>query len=506
MEIKNADTSLSLVRAESNGAEISDSTDFSQGHLAPALSAFFNGNPVATFVINADHVITHWNRACEYLSGMPASEMIGTRRQWAPFYKEARPVMADLIVSGNLEEMANMYCTDKFKRSSLIPDAFEAEIFFPELGVNGLWVHITASPLCNLQGQVVGAIETLQDISERRIAEEALHRAHADLEYVVECRTAELADANLKLAQDIRLREKSDSDTRRRNAELTALNAKLSAAKKQLFQAEKLASIGQLAAGVAHEINNPIGYIFSNFGALENYLDGMFRMLAAYEAAEPEIASAEVAAKVRSVREQVELVFLKEDIPALMRESREGIVRVRKIVQDLKDFSRVDENQEWQWANLHQGIDSTLNIVNNEVKYKADVIKEYGDIPDVECLPSQINQVIMNLVVNAAHAIDSERGRIVIRSGTMDERVWIEVADNGAGIPEENLTRIFDPFFTTKAIGKGTGLGLSLSYGIMQKHDGSIEVKSQCGVGTTFRIMWPIHHTEKNIGEKGREA
>lgn len=504
MENTNIDIRLPMVRTESDACETSGTADFSQGMLAPALSAFFDGNPVATFVINADHVITHWNRACEHASGMSASEMIGTRNQWLPFYSQQRPVMADLIVSGSLEVMVDTYY-DKFKRSSLIPDAFEAEDFFPKLGNNGLWMHFTAAPLRNLHGQVVGAIETLQDVTERRIAEEALRLAHADLEHVVECRTAQLADANLKLAEDIRCREKSEADTQHRNAELTALNAKLSMAQEQLLQSEKLASIGQLAAGVAHEINNPIGYIFSNFGTLENYLDGMFQMLAAYEAAEPEIASAEVAASIRHVREQVELSFLKEDIPALMRESREGIVRVRKIVQDLKDFSRVDENQEWQWANLHQGIDSTLNIVSNEVKYKADVVKEYGDIPDVECLPSQINQVVMNLVVNAAHAMGNERGKITIRSGVTGGDVWIEVEDNGTGIAEENLTRIFDPFFTTKAIGKGTGLGLSLSYGIMQKHDGSIEVKSQCGAGTTFRIIWPIHHVgKKNIegGEK----
>jgi two-component system NtrC family sensor kinase len=504
MEIKNIDISLPIACAENDAAETYDVTDFSQGLLAPALSAFFDGNPVATFVINADHVITHWNCACEHASGMLASEMIGTRNQWVPFYREARPVMVDLIVSGSMEQMAGAYYQDKFKRSSLIPDAFEAEDFFPKLGKNGLWMHFTAAPLRNLHGQVVGAIETLQDVSERRIAEESLRKAHANLEHVVDCRTAQLADANLKLAEDIRHRKKTNADTQHRNAELTALNAKLSMAQQQLLQSEKLASIGQLAAGVAHEINNPIGYIFSNFGTLESYLEGMFQMLAAYETAEPEIASAEVAAKIKSVREQVELSFLKEDIPALMRESREGIVRVRKIVQDLKDFSRVDENQEWEWANLHQGIDSTLNIVSNEVKYKADVVKEYGDIPDVECLPSQINQVIMNLVVNAAHAMGNERGTITIRSGTMGKKVWIEVADNGAGIPEQNLTRIFDPFFTTKAIGKGTGLGLSLSYGIMQKHDGSIEVKSQCGAGTTFRIMWPIHHAENKNTEEGK--
>jgi two-component system NtrC family sensor kinase len=144
-----------------------------------------------------------------------------------------------------------------------------------------------------------------------------------------------------------------------------------------------------------------------------------------------------------------------------------------------------------------QGIDSTLNIVSNEVKYKADVVKQYGDIPDIECLPSQINQVVMNLVVNAAHAIGEQRGRITLRTGRDGESVWLEVADNGAGIARENLSRIFDPFFTTKAVGKGTGLGLSLSYGIVQKHEGRIDVDSEPGRGTTFRITLPIRHAEQ---------
>jgi len=260
----------------------------------------------------------------------------------------------------------------------------------------------------------------------------------------------------------------------------------------QLVQSEKLASIGQLAAGVAHEINNPIGYIFSNFGTLEGYLDKLFEMLAAYEQAEPGVNPPDAAHRLRGLREQVELEFLKEDIPVLMRESKQGIVRVRQIVQDLKDFSRVDSTQDFQWANLHHGIDSTLNVVASEIKYKADVVKEYGDIPDIECLPSQLNQVVMNLVVNAAHAMGDARGRIVIRTGTEDDQVWLEVADNGSGIPPETLTRIFEPFFTTKPVGKGTGLGLSLSYGIVQKHQGRIEADSVVGQGTTFRVTLPI--------------
>jgi signal transduction histidine kinase len=275
---------------------------------------------------------------------------------------------------------------------------------------------------------------------------------------------------------------------------LKDVNGRLSEAQDKLVQSEKLASIGQLAAGVAHEINNPIGYIFSNFGTLEKYLADLFEMLAGYEAAEAELAGTPVAARLKALRERVELDFLKEDIPTLMAESKEGITRVRKIVQDLKDFSRVDAHQEWVWSNLHQGIDSTLNIVNNEIKYKAEVVKEYGTLPDVFCLPSELNQVFMNLLVNAAHAITAERGLITIRSGTDAENAmaWIEVTDNGAGISKENLTRIFDPFFTTKPVGKGTGLGLSLSYGIVRKHQGQLDVRSEVDRGTTFRVTVPI--------------
>src|SRR5574343_1138295 len=186
--------------------------------------------------------------------------------------------------------------------------------------------------------------------------------------------------------------------------------------------------------------------------------------------------------------------YLKEYIPTLMHESRDGIQRVRKIVQDLKDFSRVDARQEWESVDLHAGIDSTLNIVNNEIKYKADVVKNYGPLPEVQCLPSEMNQVFMNLLVNAAHAITSERGTITISTGAEGPNVWVEVADTGAGIAQENLKRIFDPFFTTKPVGKGTGLGLSLSYGIVQKHSGHIDVKSEPGKGTCFRITLPVRH------------
>jgi signal transduction histidine kinase len=296
-------------------------------------------------------------------------------------------------------------------------------------------------------------------VTDRKNAEKALRQYQADLEKLVTERTMQL-----------------------------------SATKDQLVQSEKLASIGQLAAGVAHEINNPIGYVFSNIGTLEGYLSSLFTLLDAYEVAESTFTDPAMLAGMKALRQKIDLAFLKEDIPLLMGESKEGISRVKRIVQDLKDFSRVDSTQEWQWADLHQGIDSTANIVANEIRYKADVVKEYGDLPEVECLPSQLNQVFMNLLVNSAHAMGEARGRITIRTGVVGDTVWLEFSDTGSGIPEEIRQKVFDPFFTTKPVGKGTGLGLSLSYGIVQKHHGQIELRSEVGKGSTFRITLPVKH------------
>jgi two-component system NtrC family sensor kinase len=461
----------------------------------PAISEFFDGCPAPAFAIDADHVITHWNKACEYLFGLSAAEMVGTKNQWRPIYQHERPVLADLIVAGDFNNIHSKYYkgNETFRASPLIPNAFEGEDFLAHLGENGRWIYFSAAPLRDGDGTIVGAIEVMRDTSAQKLAESDLQKIRQDLEILAAERSKQLAEANKRLEEDIRQRAIVEAELTRRNTELTSLNEKLSMAQQQLLQSEKLASIGQLAAGLAHEINNPIGYIFSNFGTLETYIANLLQMLTVYEEIEPEMAASPFLEKIRQTREQVELDFLREDIHSLMSESKEGILRVRKIVQDLKDFSRIDASQEWQWVNLHDGIDSTLNIVNNEVKYKADLFKEYGNIPDIECLPSQINQVILNLVVNAAHAIQSNRGKITLRTGSDDKRVWIEVIDTGSGIAKENLTRIFDPFFTTKPVGQGTGLGLSLSYGIIQKHCGEIQVDSEIGKGTTFKVILPIN-------------
>ncbi|MCX7290941.1 PAS domain-containing protein, partial [Janthinobacterium sp.] len=361
--------------------------DTDAGHARPAapatrqgdsiaLSAFFDGHPVATFAIDTDHVVTHWNSACEQLLGFTAAEMVGTRDHWKAFYPQPRACLADLLVADDIAFGESELYQGKLQRSVVIPGAYEAKDFFANIGPDGHWLHFTAAPLRDLDGRLVGAIETLRDVTERHHAESALRKAHANLEHLVARRTAQLAEMNERLADDIRQREIADLELRERNLALTELNSKLSLAQQKLLQSEKLASIGQLAAGVAHEINNPIGYVFSNVGTLEGYLDDLFSMLDAYEEAEPAVADAVVAARLRALREQIDLDFLRTDIPLLMGESKEGIARVRRIVQDLKDFSRTDEHQEWVWADLRQGIDTTLNIVNNEVKYKADVVRE----------------------------------------------------------------------------------------------------------------------------------
>jgi signal transduction histidine kinase len=233
-----------------------------------------------------------------------------------------------------------------------------------------------------------------------------------------------------------------------------------------------------------------MAFISSNLGALKEGVSDLLAVIAAYRNAASLIAaSPAVEARIRETEERADLEFLRTDLGALIVESLEGAGRVKRIVQDLKDFSRADSG-EWAMARLESGIDSTINIVWNEIKYKAELVKEYAGLPEVECIAGQLNQVFMNLLINAAHAIE-EQGQITMRTGHDGEHVWVEVEDTGKGIEPEHLGRIFEPFFTTKPVGKGTGLGLSLSYGIVSKHGGRIEVKSEVGKGSIFRVVLP---------------
>ena len=258
----------------------------------------------------------------------------------------------------------------------------------------------------------------------------------------------------------------------------------------QLLQSEKMASIGQLAAGVAHEINNPIGFILSNLTSLEKYVDKLTDFISAQQEVVNTLEGTDAVEALKEKRKKLKLDFISEDIKDLIHESLEGADRVKTIVQNLKSFSRVDQ-AECKLSDLNECIESTVNIVWNELKYKVSIRKDYGDIPLTRCYAQQLNQVFMNLLVNAAQSIEKQ-GEIGLRTWNDNGSILISFSDTGSGIPEEIRNRIFEPFFTTKDVGKGTGLGLSISYDIVKKHQGEITVDSEVGKGTTFTVRIPV--------------
>ena len=565
--------------------------------LSGMLRQIVDGAPLASFVIDQNHRVTHWNSACERLTGLPRQKVVGSRDAWRAFYDDERPLLADLIIDGVSEAAIKAFYGDTAHTSKTVPGGYEVESFFPQFGpqgAEGAWLFFTAAPLRDTEGKIIGAIETLQDVTVRRRSEEELLQHRIDLELLVKQRSAELAatvrelerfvssspvgvayssagkilrvnaamadmfgytqeamtgmagrklylseedyanlghlagrqlsrgeplhhemwlshsdgraiwvqiDAHVANHEDTAqgtwwmMQDRTEIRTAQeqleaRFEELRAINTRLEEAQNQLLQQDKMASIGQLAAGVAHEINNPVGFVSSNLNSLRQYVDGLLALSTAYEAALAAPGDALAAAALAAKRQEVELDYLREDLPQLLDECGDGLGRVKKIVQDLKDFSRVDQAN-WQEADLNVGLESTLNVVRHEVKYKAEVIKELAPLPPVICLAAQLNQVFMNLIVNAAHAIP-DQGTITLSSGTQGDWAWVQVSDTGCGMSETVRRRIFEPFYTTKDVGKGTGLGLSLSFSIVQKHGGAIQVQSQPGKGSAFRVWLPI--------------
>jgi len=284
--------------------------------------------------------------------------------------------------------------------------------------------------------------------------------------------------------------KKAAEELTRKNLRLNEALAALKRSQAKVLHQEKMASIGQLAAGVAHEIDNPIGFISSNLSTLGKYLSRLSGFLAVQSECIAAGASPERVESVRQQQASLKIDYIVKDLEDLVRESLDGAERVRSIVSDLKSFSRVDES-EFKRADINECLRSTINIAWNEIKYKATLEKELGEIPQTRCYPQQLNQVFMNLLVNAAHAIE-DRGVITVRSWEEDGNICVTVADTGQGIPEANLNRIFEPFFTTKEVGKGTGLGLSITYDIVKKHNGEITVRSEPGKGTVFTVRIPV--------------
>jgi two-component system NtrC family sensor kinase len=260
-----------------------------------------------------------------------------------------------------------------------------------------------------------------------------------------------------------------------------------------LLHAEKLATVGQLAAGMAHEINNPVCYVQSNLGSLREYLNELFSLIESLEGVmhDERLSVAERIALIEEHKRRCEYTLIATDLPMLLEECLEGVERIRNIVQNLRDFSRVDTAEGFRLFDVHRAIDTTLGIVRTLVGGSTCFSTDFENLPLIECNPTELNQVLMNILVNATQAVDRD-GLIEIRTGQGDGRVWIEIRDNGCGIDEAVMRRIFEPFYTTKEVGKGTGLGLSISHGIVRKHGGEITVRSRPDQGTTFRITLPL--------------
>lgn len=295
-----------------------------------------------------------------------------------------------------------------------------------------------------------------------------------------------------------------------KNGKLKSTLENLEKTQAKMLQSEKMASIGQLAAGVAHEINNPTGFVSSNLNTLGDYQEDLSRVLTDYqelkkalkalpEGSLPETHAA-LLAKVEASEEEVDIDYIQDDVGDLIGDSREGTERIKKIVDDLKQFAHPGE-EKMKATDVNAGLESTLNVVNNELKYKATIVKELGELPLVMGYPQQLNQVFMNLLVNAAQAIE-KAGEIKIVTTNIDGLLDIRISDTGCGIPEENLHKIFDPFFTTKDVGEGTGLGMNIAYNIINKHNGSIRAESEVGEGTTFIIQLPAVSEEDDPSQE----
>lgn len=303
----------------------------------------------------------------------------------------------------------------------------------------------------------------------------------------------ELALYALQQSQQELAAEKEGLERRvqERTQELTQTLDDLKQTQVQLIQTEKMSSLGQMVAGIAHEINNPVNFIYGNLEYATRYAQDLLNLVVLYQQ--------EYTAPTPPIQNQIEAIdlhFLVNDLPKLLTSMKMGTQRIQQIVLSLRNFSRLDES-EMKFVNLHEGMDSTLLILNNRLRSGIEVVREYGDLPLVECHPAQMNQVFMNLLSNSIdalleHQCPTQQQILIHTHQVSDKQVCIAIRDNGPGIPNDIQDKLFDPFFTTKPVGKGTGLGLSICYDIVKKHRGEIHLHSKLGQGTEFRLLFPI--------------
>ncbi|BAL25712.1 ATP-binding protein [Azoarcus sp. KH32C] len=326
--------------------------------------------------------------------------------------------------------------------------------------------------------------------------------------FPVEYTAAPLVDSDQSVGgvvvfRDVTKRREQESLLRETIVQLRETNARLADTQMQLVQTEKLVGLGGLAAGVAHEINNPIGFVSSNFAVLANYVQDLLELIERYEALLADTSDLQTQTVVRRLHDEADIDFVREDAQALIAETRDGLQRVIRIVADLREFSRVDASTDWGTVDIHQAIEMTLRVVAPTLAGKATVVREEAALPSIRGNAAQLNQVLMNLLLNAAHAIE-QQGKITIRSSRSDDEICIEVEDDGCGMAPNVRERMFDPFYTTRPVGQGTGLGLSVAYSIARAHGGRFEVDSVAGQGTAVRLWLPLAaepHTAPQITE-----
>jgi PAS domain S-box-containing protein len=327
-------------------------------------------------------------------------------------------------------------------------------------------IEFSISPyeIINIKHHVI----IIQDITERKLAEEQRYSFQKNLEK----KNSEIQDA-LEYTKKMQ---------------------------NQLVQSEKMASLGSLIAGIAHEINNPLAFVSSNLNRFSEYFSDLFNLVDKWKGFGNNIIDegnyATAIEEIIKHEKEIDYGFIKNDCTELMKHNFEGIERIKKIVQQLRGFTHASDDNAIE-ADINNAIEETLTIVWNELKYKTDVKKYYGNIPPVQCHISEIKQIFVNLLVNASHAIET-RGEITIETLKEDKNVVIKISDTGKGMSAATKRKIFDPFFTTKAVGEGTGLGLWICMSLVQKHHGNIEVKSKEGSGTTFTITLPIEAKQEN--------
>ncbi|HUV59196.1 MAG TPA: ATP-binding protein [Desulfatiglandales bacterium] len=524
-----------------------------------ALSQIIQGSTVPTFVINKDHIVTHWNSACEKLTGYKAEEIVGTNKQWLPFRGEERPIMADVIVDGMNEKEIKKYYGHTWSNSALIEGAYEAEDFFPQIGEKGSWLFFTAAPIKTADGKTVGSIETLWDTTERREAQEALQRAHDELEMRVEERTAELEKVNEELRRseekyktlfdsapnpifimhgqtfniidvnataldcyqqsreellkktffDLVFEEDKDLEEglkkltdhqcvfypRRRHikkggepfyvnivachakhmgmdsviATTTDINENVEK-EAQLVQASKLATLGTLASGMAHELTQPLNVI--------------------------QIASDFFLKKLKKGQK-----ISNDELSAMAEEIGSHVDRASKVIKHMREFARQSDLTRTE-LNINEPIKDVFKVLGQQLRVHQISVELDLDphLPYLMADHNRLEQVFINLVTNAMYAMDDKGLRwgnkkwkrlLKIRSFSYDDKVVVTVSDTGKGIPKKIIDKIFEPFFTTREVGQGTGLGMSISYRIISDYGGTIEIESEVDKGTTFTLKFP---------------